>query len=400
MQQVTVPWMYAEEVKIDLSESIKFDEVANPLALSTICKLSLFVFAMRTLMILFPCLFLCLSLCLSLGLLYLILVCTGTCPAATDDGPMSTVCTCEGPKEDDCDTYAHMMAVVMLTSEKFFGVFMHMSELEDKYHIQNISFFVVLGTILGWIGFIMILYSEIKAVLIVRERDERDRLLHGNYLKRNESKMKEMNAQEEAMLVPRPYLTMVGAVLLWLGFLVQLLPFCNILALIFPGLEFFKGMCWLFVILFTLVIGAASVLLLVGLIWSCTRGWAALVLVTLGLLGELMVFGGILPVILWLVLSVAILYLYFKWAPDYFEETEGDRREWLQDLGNWYQMSTSVDDWMVAASQQGQSMGNEGLGIVKAVPGGSNVIEAVAPSSSGPSSTGSSGSRDPPSGGI
>jgi len=358
--EVTVPWTYAEEVKVDLSESVKFDDLGNPLALSTIC----------------------------------------TCPAAPDDAAMSTVCTCEGPKQDDCDTYARMLAVVMLTAEKFFGVFMHMGELEDKYHIQNVAFFLVLGSALVWTGFIMIMYSEIKAVLIVRERDERDRLLHGNYLKRNESKMREMNASEEAMLVPRPYLTMIGAVLLWLGFLAQLLPFCNILALIFPGLEFFKGMCWLFVIMVTLVIGAATVLLLVGLIWSCTRGWAALVLVTLGLLGECMVFGGILPIILWLVLSVAILYLYFKWAPDYYEETEGDRREWLQDLGNWYKMSAQVDDWMVAASQQGQTLGNEGLGFVKAVPGGSNVIDAVAPSIGRPDSTGSAGSRDVPSGGI
>jgi len=42
LQQVTVPWTYAEEVKVDLSESVKFDDVANPLALSTICELSLF----------------------------------------------------------------------------------------------------------------------------------------------------------------------------------------------------------------------------------------------------------------------------------------------------------------------------------------------------------------------
>lgn len=249
--QIEVPWTYEEEVKVDLSESIKFQDSSNPLALSTIC----------------------------------------TCPAA-EDGSMSTLCTCEGPKEDDCDTYARMMAWMMLTAEKFFGVFMHMGELEESHHIQNVAFWVVLGSILGWTGFVFIMYSEIKAVLIVRERDERDRLLQNNFLKRNESKIKELNALEEAALVPRPYLTMIGASLLWLGLLAQLLPFCNILALIFPGLEFFRGVCWMFVIVVTLVVAAATSLLLVGLVWSCTRGWAALVLVTVGLLGEFMVFGG------------------------------------------------------------------------------------------------------------
>ena len=253
---------------------------------------------------------------------------------------------------------------------------MHMGELEAKYHIENVAFWIILGSILCWIGFIFIMYSEMKTVLIVRERDERDRLLAGNYLKRNEAKMKEMNENEEAMLLPRPYVTMIGSALLWLGILAQLLPFCNVLALIFPGLEFFRGMCWLFVIMVSLIVAAATVLLLVGLIWSCTRGWAALLLITLGLLGELMVFGGILSVVLWLVLSAALLFLYFKWAPEYFEETEGERRGWLQDLGNWYRMSTDTDDWMVAASQQGKSLGDEGLGIVTALPGGPNVVEA------------------------
>ena len=70
------------------------------------------------------------------------------------------------------------------------------------------------------------------------------------------------------------------------------------------------------------------------------------------------------------------MFLYFKWAPEYFEETEGERRGWLQDLGNWYRMSTDTDDWMVAASQQGKSLGDEGLGIVTALPGGPNVVEA------------------------
>ena len=338
--EVEVPWTYKEEVRLDLAESVKFDDGANPLALSTVC----------------------------------------TCPAM-DDGAMSTVCTCEGPKEDDCDTYARIMAWVLLTAEKFLGVLMHMGELEAKYHIHNVAFWVVLGHVLGWIGVILVLYSEVKAVLIVRERDERDRLVAGNFLRRNEKKIRELNAKEEAMLMPRPYVTMLGIVLLWLGILLQLLPFCDVLALIFPGLEFFHGMCWLFVIFLSLVVAAASALLLVGLIWACTRGWAALVLIALGVLGEALVLSGMLAILIWLAVSAAVLVLYFKVLPEHLEEQGSERYWWLQDLGNWYKVSHDMDDWMVAASQLGDGLGSDGLGIVQALPGGTSIVDLVTPSS-------------------
>jgi hypothetical protein len=143
-------------------------------------------------------------------------------------------------------------------------------------------------------------------------------------------------AKEEEAMTPRPYVTMLGAVLLWLGIILHLLPFCDILALIFPGLQFFHGMCWLFVIAVTLVISAAAVLLTVGLIWSCTRGWAALVLVALGLSGELSVIGGSVWLLVWAISAVGVLYLYFKFLPDYLLETDGQRHSLLQDLGNWF----------------------------------------------------------------
>lgn len=52
---------------------------------------------------------------------------------------MSTTCTCEGPKEDDCDAYAQMLAGTFLTSEKFMGIFMHMDTASKEYHIENVS---------------------------------------------------------------------------------------------------------------------------------------------------------------------------------------------------------------------------------------------------------------------
>lgn len=68
---------------------------------------------------------------------------------------------------------------------------MHMGEFAAKYHIENVAFWAILGSIFTWIGLIIVLYSEIKAVMITRERDERERLVENNYLAKNEAKYQE-----------------------------------------------------------------------------------------------------------------------------------------------------------------------------------------------------------------
>jgi hypothetical protein len=68
---------------------------------------------------------------------------------------------------------------------------MHMGEFAAKYHIENVAFWAILGTIFTWIGLIIVLYSEIKAVIITRERDERQRLIDGGFLSKVDAKIGE-----------------------------------------------------------------------------------------------------------------------------------------------------------------------------------------------------------------
>ena len=37
-----------------------------------------------------------------------------------------------------------------------------MGEFAAKYHIENVAFWAILGTILTWIGLIVLLYSEVR----------------------------------------------------------------------------------------------------------------------------------------------------------------------------------------------------------------------------------------------
>jgi hypothetical protein len=74
---------------------------------------------------------------------------------------------CYGPAKVDCDKIAVLGANVFAALEAALGPLNNMPLLEKKFHIQNFLFWSIMGTILTWIGFIMVLYAEIKAVLIV-----------------------------------------------------------------------------------------------------------------------------------------------------------------------------------------------------------------------------------------
>jgi hypothetical protein len=74
---------------------------------------------------------------------------------------------CYGPSKVDCDKIAVLGANVFAALESALGPLNDMPLLEKKFHIQNFLFWSIMGTILTWIGFIMVLYAEIKAILIV-----------------------------------------------------------------------------------------------------------------------------------------------------------------------------------------------------------------------------------------
>jgi len=145
--------------------------------------------------------------------------------------------------------------------------------------------------------------------------------------------MEELEATESKTMAPRAYVTICGAVLLFVGLFCQLIPFCHLLSEL--GLPVaFHGFCPLFVMTSAFMLTACAVLLILGVVWSCTRGWAALVLLTLGLLGDLMLFGGFVSCLIWTVLTVAVVYVYFVFLPAQYVEKGEQMPSWLQDIGS------------------------------------------------------------------
>lgn len=181
--------------------------------------------------------------------------------------------------------------------------------------------------------------------------------------------------REDGSLAPRPYLTIGGGILFWIGMMCQFIPFCHIMGLIFPGLVFFHGLCILFVVVGTLVLAASTFLFIVGLCWSCTRPYAALVLITVALLGDIMIFGGLISISIWIALAAGIFYAYFGWAPQYHEDNKVEHPFWLENLGNWYKVGTTVDEWKEASIKGYDAAVAESRDFVKTIPGGKESLD-------------------------
>jgi len=249
---------------------------------------------------------------------------------------------CYGPSKVDCDKIAVLGANVYAGFESALGPLNNMPLLEKKFHIQNFLFWSITGTILTWIGFLIALYAEIKAVLILRERDERERLVAAKIVKENPVKVQELLEQENSYFLVRPYVTILAYLLFWAGTLLQFTPMCSFITLIFPFWFGVENACYLVVLAATLFFATSLFLILLGLIWSCTRGWAALVLLVLGLTTNGLVFTGLIGLSIWAFFLVFFLLLWFKILPDYFA-SKGEKPDWLQDIGS-FAVATNLDE--------------------------------------------------------
>ncbi|EKX51019.1 hypothetical protein GUITHDRAFT_103606 [Guillardia theta CCMP2712] len=269
------------------------------------------------------------------------------------DGSLDLQCDCAGytckcsGTEENCDAYSVLWFYGLAYSHQFGSFFYDMPEYERKYHLESMIFWTVLGTILFWLGLLTIIYMELKAVSITRERDERRRLVQLRAMERS-SKIVDLEKKEMLVMSPRAYITIAGAILLFVGLFFQLIPFCHLLRELGIPVAF-HGFCILFVFVNALVLSASIVLLVLGVLWSCTRGFAALVLIVVAIAGDLMIFGGIAYCLVWMIVAGAVLYLYFSFLPELYKDyrdlsdpNNGRYPVWLQDAGN-FELETDLE---------------------------------------------------------
>lgn len=66
----------------------------------------------------------------------------------------------------------------MLAYAHQFGAFLYdFPSYNKQYHLESMLVWAVVGLVLGWLGFLVIVYMEIKAVSVTREKDEREKLV-------------------------------------------------------------------------------------------------------------------------------------------------------------------------------------------------------------------------------
>ena len=137
-------------------------------------------------------------------------------------------CDCTGEGED-CDEYSQLWFYGLAYAHQM-GVFLYdFPKYNKEYHLESMVVWAILGVILGWLGFLTILYMEIKCVSVTRERDERFKLIAIRAMERS-SKMVELEEMDARTMAPRPYVTICGAILLFIGLFCQLIPFCHLLS--------------------------------------------------------------------------------------------------------------------------------------------------------------------------
>ena len=185
---------------------------------------------------------------------------------------------------------------------------------EHPEEMSRITGSFVVGLSLGLIGIVLLLSSEISAVLTLRELDYN--------AWSGEPKPVEL-AEREALwahgfgAVVRPWMSLGGIGLMFAGFLVALLPMCAILVDFgMPDVPT-QGDCATSIVLLALldVIGFAA--LLVSCCWICTRPWASLVLTSVALGANICVMlRNPIFIIFWIVMSGFLAFWYFQYIPE------------------------------------------------------------------------------------
>ncbi|EKX44004.1 hypothetical protein GUITHDRAFT_140132 [Guillardia theta CCMP2712] len=177
---------------------------------------------------------------------------------------------------------------------------------------------MITGMAIGFVGFTCLLYSEIFAVLTVRDMDL-------NIWSREPKPADLM--EREALWAHgfaaklRPWLSIGGVVAMYVGYLVANIPMCWILVDFGLPSTPDEEDCITSVVFmaFLFIIGTAC--FIVGLCWSCTRPWAALLLISISVGAHVaMLIDDPYFALLWALISAVLAFYYFQFIPESRED--------------------------------------------------------------------------------
>jgi hypothetical protein len=205
----------------------------------------------------------------------------------------------------------------------------------------SIGIWIIVGNIFFIIGLIMMLFSEIKAVLICRDQDFRQSLYFRGYMKPASAGIAELEARESIQMRPRAYLTVGGMLMMYTGLSCMIYPLCDLLDIV--GLPAWP--CFFLVVFGAFFAAFVITCLWLAVVWSCTRFYAATAFFVIGFSGLLLLpTGNLILTAIWLFIAFGGGYWYFSWLPESYEQASEEQPFWVQDVG---EMTVSCDpgDW-------------------------------------------------------
>jgi hypothetical protein len=191
---------------------------------------------------------------------------------------------------------------------------------KNKETMQTDMRLIFLGIFVFIVSTGVLIYSEVRLVLIQREVDAK---VIG---------AKDVGAETEEGLQDvgrmRAYLSLssVGAmvVALWIG----LFALCHMATEMLASMHYAFSGCYQMAFTVSFVIAAIWSLFVVGCCWLCTRPWTAGMCLMIALLGELAIdSGSAAAVVMWAVMAAGAAYLFFVYGPYFFSDGPQSKRE-------------------------------------------------------------------------
>eukprot|EP00281_Chroomonas_sp_CCMP1168_P032005 CAMPEP_0206247672 /NCGR_PEP_ID=MMETSP0047_2-20121206/19943_1 /ASSEMBLY_ACC=CAM_ASM_000192 /TAXON_ID=195065 /ORGANISM="Chroomonas mesostigmatica_cf, Strain CCMP1168" /LENGTH=368 /DNA_ID=CAMNT_0053673229 /DNA_START=31 /DNA_END=1134 /DNA_ORIENTATION=+ len=214
---------------------------------------------------------------------------------------------------------------------------------------------LIAGQILNVSGLIILIYSEFRMVMLVRGQDMRHRMEREGYM-RPTARMNMLGEKERLTSDQRPYLTVSATIFIFIGCLSIMMPVCHLIKYLnLPsGMAFWP--CWMVVLFGAIFFTLCFCLFVVALLWSCTRPWAAIVLLVICLFGDFCFpTGNPLLIMLWLGMSATFAYWYFVWYPEWCVDKGVLVPQWCQSLGH-LNLSWELKDWGDHLHEAGQDV--------------------------------------------
>jgi hypothetical protein len=134
----------------------------------------------------------------------------------------------------------------------------------------GIATWITAGLVMFITGTAILLYSEIQAMLVVRDQDFRKRMIEQEYMEEG-ADIQKLNTEENMNMRLRPYLSWIGVALIFVAIAAMLYPLCDIITVL--GLP--ATPCILIVTLGSFFAAICVATFWMFLIWMCTRTTAA-----------------------------------------------------------------------------------------------------------------------------